>query len=99
MQVAVTQGQWSANLCSLPASILCRQGVRKDRVPSDMPVWAVKSDYNPVEEPSWNSAASFAIGALQNGASWLSPLGSGAPAMSPSRGASQREQSEVHLLS
>ena len=58
---------------------------------------AVKSDYNPVEEPSWNSAASFAISALQNGASWLSPLGSGAPAVSPSRGASQREQCEVHL--
>lgn len=64
-----------------------------------MPVWAVKSDYNPVEEPSWNSAASFAIGAIQSGASWLSPLGSGAPAVSPSRGASQRVQSEVRLLS
>ena len=58
----------------------------------------LQSDYNPVEEPSWNSAASFAINALQSGASWLSPLGSGAPAVSPSRGASQREQSEVHLL-
>ena len=62
------------------------------RVLSEAPSWLAQSDYNPVEEPSWNSAASFA---LQNGASWLSPLGSGALVVSPTRGASQREQSEV----
>jgi len=55
----------------------------------------MQSDYNPVEEPSWNIAASFDAGAFRNSTSWLSPLGSGAPAVSP-QGASQREQSEVH---
>ena len=55
----------------------------------------LQSDYNPVEEPSWNIAASFDAGAFQNGASWLSPLGSGAAAVSPPKASPQREQSEV----
>ena len=54
-----------------------------------------QSDYNPVEEPSWNIAASFDAGIFQNGASWLSPLGSGAAAVSPPKASPQREQSEV----
>lgn len=54
-----------------------------------------QSDYNPVEEPSWNIAASFDGGAFHGGASWLSPLGAGAPANSSPHGPSQREQSEV----
>ncbi|CAK0784650.1 hypothetical protein CVIRNUC_007854 [Coccomyxa viridis] len=53
-----------------------------------------ESDYNPVEEPSWNIAASFDAGVFQNGASWLSPLGSGAAAVSPPKASPQREQSE-----
>ena len=55
----------------------------------------LQSDYNPVEEPSWNIAASFDAGVFQNGASWLSPLGSGAAAVSPPKASPQREQSEV----
>ena len=55
----------------------------------------LQSDYNPVEEPSWNIAASFDAGAFQNGASWLSPLGAGAAAVSPPKASPQRELSEV----
>ena len=64
-------------------------GGQKARALSDIAVRLRQSDYNPVEEPSWNSAASMAISALQNGGSWLSPLGSGAPAASPSHATSQ----------
>lgn len=55
----------------------------------------LQSDYNPVEEPSWNIAASFDAGAFQSGASWLSPLGSGAAVVSPPKASPPREQSEV----
>ena len=48
-----------------------------------------------MEEPSWNIAASFDAGAFQSGASWLSPLGFGAAAVSPPKASPQREQSEV----
>ena len=61
----------------------------------DMRASLLQSDYNPVEEPSWNIAASFDAGVFQNGASWLSPLGSGAAAVSPPKASPQREQSEV----
>lgn len=67
--------------------IRCRQCPRR--------ACPLQSDYNPVEEPSWNIAASFDAGVFQNGASWLSPLGSGAAAVSPPKASPQREQSEV----
>ena len=59
------------------------------RALSGIDFWLRQSNYNPVEEPSWNSAASMATSALQNGGSWLSPLGLGAPAAAPPRATSQ----------
>ena len=58
--------------------IRCRQCPRR--------ACPLQSDYNPVEEPSWNIAASFDAGVFQNGASWLSPLGSGRSSCLPAKG-------------